>query len=78
MQDELKHRNEEVAGYEANIARFERMLAKIAELPADDPQSDALQAYARDQLAPRLEAERLNHRIACLTRDTIIDILEGR
>lgn len=78
MEEELKHRKEEVAGYEANIARFERMLAKIAQLPADDPQYDALQAYARDQLTPRLEAERLNHRIACLTRDTILDIMEGR
>lgn len=78
MQDELKHRIEEVAVYAANIERFERMLAKIAALPADDPQADALQAYARDQLTPRLDAERLNHRIACLTRDTIKDMLEGR
>ena len=78
MQNELNHRIEEVAGYAVNIERFERMLAKIEAIPVTDPQYQALQDYARDQLAPRLEAERLNHRIACLTRDTIKDILEGR
>lgn len=78
MKEELDIRHQEVAAYAANIDRFERMLAKIAALPADDPQHDAMQAYARDELAPRLQTERLHHRIACLTRDTIIDIMEGR
>lgn len=77
MTDELQHRNDEVASYAANIARFEHLLAKIRALPGDDPQHAELQAWADEHLVGRLAAERLQWRIASLTRDTITEMMEA-
>jgi hypothetical protein len=75
LADELPVRDEEIAGYRLNIDRYERMLAAIAAMPPDAPETAGLRDYAEQRLKPLLDGERANLALIELTRDTIVEML---